>query len=112
MLQQPNVGDYVLATGLSSSVKEFCELAAAALGFDLAWEGADQDAIGVDRRSGRTIIRVDPKYCRLSDVKSLRGDASKARAKLGWSSKTSLSELVDLMAQADLRRARAGQLLL
>jgi len=111
MLQQPNAGDYVLATGQSSSVKEFCKLAAAALGFGLAWEGADQDAVGVDRRSGRTIIRVNPKYYRLADVKSLRGDASKARAKLGWSSKTSLPELVDLMAQADLRRARAGQLL-
>ena len=112
MLQQPDPDDYVLATGQSSSVREFCELAAAALGFDLAWEGADQDAVGVDRRSGRTIIRVNPKFYRPADVEALRGDASKARAKLGWTSKTSLPELVDMMAQADLRRARAGQVLL
>jgi GDPmannose 4,6-dehydratase len=112
MLQEPNPDDYVLATGQSSSVREFCELAATALGFDLAWEGKDNDSIGVDRRSGRMIIRVNPKFYRPADVEALRGDASKAQAQLGWSSKTSLPELVDMMAQADLRRARAGELLL
>jgi GDPmannose 4,6-dehydratase len=112
MLQQPKPDDYVLATGESRSVREFCELAAAALDFDLAWEGSGTEAKGIDRRRGKTIIRVNPKFYRPAEVDVLRGDASKARRNLGWSPNTALPELVGMMADADLRRIKAGQILL
>ena len=112
MLQQPEPDDYVLATGTTTSVRSFCDLAAAAVGFDLAWEGEGVDTVGIDRRSGRVIIRVNPKLYRPAEVDLLIGDPSKARDKLGWSAKTSLSELVDMMVEADLRRAQKGEMLL
>jgi GDPmannose 4,6-dehydratase len=110
MLQKPNADDYVLATGRTSSVRELCELTARALDFDLVWEGAGQDTIGVDRNSGRTIIRVNPAHTRPTDVEFLCGDASKAQAELGWTPKTSLTELVDMMVKADVDRARTGRI--
>ncbi len=112
MLQQPEAEDYVLATGESKSVRDFCNLAAAALDFDLAWEGDGADAKGIDRRTGKAIIRVNPKFYRPAEVDFLLGDASKAHKKLGWSAKTTLPELVRMMAEADHRRTRAGQMLL
>jgi GDPmannose 4,6-dehydratase len=112
MLQQDQPDDYVLATGVTTSVRSFCELAAEALGFQLEWEGECQDTRGIDRRSGKTIIRINPKNYRPAEVDLLIGDPSKARAKLGWTSKTSLPKLVETMAEADLRRVRAGQVLL
>lgn len=112
MLQQPEPDDYVLATGTTTSVRSFCDLAAAAVGFDLAWEGEGVDTVGIDRRSGRAIIRVNPKFYRPAEVDLLIGDPSKAHDKLGWSAKTSLSELVDMMVEADLRRAQRGEMLL
>jgi GDPmannose 4,6-dehydratase len=112
MLQQPKPDDYVLATGTTTSVRSFCDLAAAAVGFDLAWEGEGVDTAAIDRRSGKAIIRVNPKFYRPAEVDLLIGDPSKARDKLGWSAKTSLSELVDMMVKADLRRAQRGEMLL
>ena len=70
------------------------------------------ETAGIDRRSGRAIIRVNPKFYRPAEVDLLIGDPSKARDKLGWSAKTSLSELVDMMVKADLRRAQRGEMLL
>ena len=112
MLQQSLPDDYVLATGTTTSVRRFCELAAAALGYELAWEGEGANATGVDRRSGKPIIRVNPKYYRPAEVDLLIGDPTKARDKLGWSAKTALPRLVEMMVEADLQRARVGQLLL
>jgi GDPmannose 4,6-dehydratase len=112
MLQQSEADDYVLATGTTTSVRSFCDLAAAAVGFDLVWEGEGVDTAGIDRRSGRAIIRVNPKFYRPAEVDLLIGDPSKAREKLGWSANTSLSELVDMMVEADLRRAQRGEMLL
>jgi GDPmannose 4,6-dehydratase len=112
MLQQPEPEDYVLATGQTTSVRKFCELAAAALGFELAWEGEAASTTGIDRRSGKTIIRVNPKFYRPAEVDALIGDAAKAHGGLGWSAKTPLPQLVEMMAEADLKRARAGQSLL
>ena len=111
MLQQPEPDDYVLATGTTTSVGRFCELAAAVLNCDLAWEGEGVNTTGIDRNSGKTIIRVNPKLYRPAEVDLLIGDATKARDKLGWSAKTTLSELVEMMVEADVRRARAGQML-
>ena len=112
MLQQDRPDDYVLATGQTASVRSFCELAADAAGFDLAWEGEGPETVGIDRRSGKTIIRVNPKFYRPAEVDLLIGDASKAREKLGWSAETSLPQLVEMMVEADLRRVRAGEVLL
>jgi GDPmannose 4,6-dehydratase len=109
MLQQSEPDDFVLATGKTSSVREFCELAAAALGFKLAWKGAGVHTVGLDQQTGKTIIRTSPKHYRPAEVDLLRGDASKARDKLGWSAKTALPQLVDMMAEADLNRVRTGQ---
>jgi GDPmannose 4,6-dehydratase len=112
MLQQSEPDDYVLATGQTTSVRTFCELAAAAFDYDLAWEGEGVNTKGIDRRSGKMIFRVNPKYYRPAEVDILIGDATKARNKLGWSAKTSLPELVQMMVEADLKRVRAGQMLL
>ena len=112
MLQQSEPDDYVLATGQTTSVRDFCELAAAALGYQLAWNGEGASTVGIDRRSGKTIIRINPKFYRPAEVDLLAGDATKARDKLGWSAKMALPEIVERMAEADLRRVRAGQMLL
>ena len=112
MLQQSEPDDYVLATGTTTSVRSFCELAAGALDYELAWEGEGVNMTGIDRRSGKTIIRVNPKFYRPAEVDLLIGDATKARDKLGWSAKTALPELVQMMVDADVRRARAGEMLL
>ena len=112
MLQQPEPDDYVLATGQTASVLSFCELAAAALDFRLEWEGEGERTRGIDRRSGKTIIRVNPKFYRAAEVDLLIGDATKARNKLGWSAGTTLPALVEMMVDADLRRARANETLL
>src|SRR5262245_24142511 len=107
IMQQPEPDDYVLATGATVSVRSFCDLAAAVIGFDLTWEGEGVNTAGIDRHSGKTIIRVNPKFYRPAEVDLLIGDATKARAKLGWSTKTPLAELVEMMVEADVRRARA-----
>ena len=112
MLQQDQPDDYVLATGTTTSVRSFCELAAQAIGFQLVWEGEGQDTRGIDQKSGRTIICVNPRYYRPAEVDLLVGDPSKARNKLGWSPAVKLPQLVDMMVEADLRRVQAGQTLL
>ena len=112
MLQQSEPDDFVLATGTTASVRSFCELVAAALDYDLVWEGEGVDTTGVDRRSGKTIIRVNPKLYRPAEVDLLIGDASKARNKLGWMAEMALPQLAEMMVEADLRRTRAGQVLL
>jgi GDPmannose 4,6-dehydratase len=112
MLQQSEPDDFVLATGTTASVRSFCELVAAALDYDLVWEGEGVDTTGVDRRSGKTIIRVNPKLYRPAEVDLLIGDASKARNKLGWMAEMALPQLAEMMVEADLRRTRAGQILL
>jgi GDPmannose 4,6-dehydratase len=112
MLQQQEPDDYVLATGTTTSVRTFCELSAEAFGFQLSWEGEGTGSKGVDRRSGKIIIRVDPASYRPAEVDILMGDPSKAREKLGWVSKLTLPHLVEMMVDADLRRVRGGQLLL
>jgi GDPmannose 4,6-dehydratase len=111
MLQQSEPDDFVLATGKTASVREFCELAAAALKFELTWKGSGVDTIGIDQRSGRRIIQINPRHYRPAEVDLLLGDAGKARAKLGWSAKTALPQLVEIMVEADLKRARAGRFL-
>jgi GDPmannose 4,6-dehydratase len=111
MMQQPEADDFVLATGTTTSVRRFCELAAEASGFQLIWEGEGSETVGIDRASGRTIMCVDPKFYRPAEVDLLIGDAKKAHEKLGWTSSVGLPRLVEMMIEADLGRVRAGQIL-
>jgi GDPmannose 4,6-dehydratase len=103
MLQQPQPDDYVLATGETHSVREFVERAFACVGRRIEWSGRGGDEVGIDAKSGKALVRVDPRYFRPTEVDELRGDASKARAKLGWSHKTSFAELVAEMVESDLK---------
>lgn len=102
MLQQPEPDDYVLATGESHSVREFVELAFAEIGRPLRWQGNGAEERGLDARTGETLVEVDPRYFRPTEVDLLQGDASKARDKLGWRHKTTFQELVREMVAADL----------
>ncbi len=102
MLQQPEPDDYVLATGESHSVREFVELAFNEIGRVIEWSGAGVDEVGVDSASGKTLVDVDPRYFRATEVDALIGDPAKARDKLGWVNKVSFPELVSEMVQADL----------
>ncbi len=104
MLQQEQGDDYVLATGRAHSVKDFVDLAAAALGFDLTWEGEGTAARAYDRASGRLIIEVAPRLYRPLDIDEVRGDPGKARRQLGWQAEVKFETLVEILAQADLRR--------
>jgi GDPmannose 4,6-dehydratase len=112
MMQQAEPDDFVLATGTTTSVRRFCELAAEASGFQLVWEGEGPETVGIDRASGKTIMRVDPKNYRPAEVDLLIGDATKAHEKLGWTSSVGLPRLVEMMVEADLGRVSAGQILL
>ncbi|MEU6831232.1 GDP-mannose 4,6-dehydratase [Nocardia beijingensis] len=105
MLQQPEPDDYVIATGETHSVRELCEQAFAATGVELAWEGTGVDEKGIDRRTSRVLVEVDPAYFRPAEVHHLTGDPSKAREKLGWQPRTSFQELVELMVAHDMENA-------
>lgn len=109
MLQQAEPDDYVLATNESHSVREFVETAARHLGFDLAWEGSGKDEKGIDKKSGQTLVEIDPKYFRPAEVDVLQGDYSKAKAKLGWRPTTHFTELVTMMCEADLINEQNGK---
>ena len=105
MLQQEQPEDFVIATGEQHSVREFAEIAGDEVGMRLEWEGEGIDEIGVDRNSGRVVIRIDTRYLRPAEVDSLLGDASKAREKLGWKPKTTFVDLVREMARSDHAQA-------
>jgi GDPmannose 4,6-dehydratase len=106
MLQEPQGDDFVLATGATHTVKAFVEVAAAAAGFNVAWEGAGEQLRAVDRKSSRTIVRVNPKFYRPAEVEILQGDASKARTRLGWKPAMTFEQLATVMMEADLRRSQ------
>ncbi len=110
MLQQPEPEDFVIATGEQHSVREFVELAARSLGWEIRWQGKGAEEVGIEVQSGRPIIAIDPRYFRPTEVETLLGDASKAREKLGWSPRIRFQTLVEEMVQADLREAERDQL--
>lgn len=97
MLQQDSPDDYVIATGQQYSVREFVEKSASYFGMDIEWQGEGLDEIGIDKNTGRVIIKVDDKYFRPAEVESLLGDATKAKEQLGWEPKISFDELVEDM---------------
>ena len=97
MLQQEEPDDYVIATGKQYSVREFVEEAAPYFGMKIIWEGEGLDEVGIDKSTGKTVVRVNPKYFRPAEVETLLGDATKAKEKLGWEPKISFKQLVEDM---------------
>jgi len=110
ILQQATPEDFVIATGVQRSVREFVELAAQELGMKIRWVGEGAEERGLDS-AGRCVVAVDPLYFRPTEVDSLLGDASKAREKLGWKPRTSFSELVSEMVREDMKDAECEELL-
>jgi GDPmannose 4,6-dehydratase len=106
MLNAPQADDYVLGTGQTWSVRDFVTKAAASLNFDLEWTGGGVDEKGIDRRTGRTVIEVDPSFYRPAEVDHLVSDPTKARTVLGWRAEMSFENLVEMMARADHDRIR------
>jgi GDPmannose 4,6-dehydratase len=106
MLQQHVPDDYVIATGEQHSVREFVTRAAAQLEMALEWRGSGVNEHGIDTKSGKTVVKVDPRYFRPSEVDTLLGDSSKAREKLGWKPEATFLSLVQDMVAADLELAR------
>lgn len=103
IMQHNEADDFVLATGETHSVREFVELSFNEVGTRIEWQGDGVNEIGIDHRSGKTVVKVDPRYFRPTEVDLLLGDASKAHKLLGWKHKTSFSELVKEMVLEDLK---------
>jgi GDPmannose 4,6-dehydratase len=106
MLQQEIPEDFVIATGKQYSVRDFVVAAGARLGMRIEWRGEGVDEVGVDAVSGKTLVRVDPRYFRPTEVETLLGDATKAREKLGWVAEVGFPELVADMVESDLKVAK------
>ena len=109
MLQQEKPEDFVIATGMQYSVRDFIDRCAARLGLELTWQGEGVEEKGIDK-DGNVVVAVDPRYFRPTEVESLLGDASKARKQLGWTPRTSFDELVAEMVDADLTAAQRDAL--
>lgn len=101
MLQQDEADDYVLATGVTTTIRDFVTYAGSVLGMDLAWEGEGVNETATDRKTGKRIIEINEKFFRPAEVELLIGDASKAREKLGWEAKVDLRGLAEMMAKSD-----------
>ena len=109
MLQQDEPDDYVIATGESRSVREFIESCCKELEIDIEWKGEGVTEIGIDKNTGKEIVIVDPRYFRPTETDFLRGDAAKAREKLGWRPTTTFKELVKIMINADMEEIKNGR---
>jgi GDPmannose 4,6-dehydratase len=111
MLQQDKPEDFVIATGVQYSVRDFVNIAAKELGMTIRWEGKGVDEVGyLESQPSRAIVRVDPRYFRPTEVETLLGDPTKAREKLGWTPKITFHELVSEMVREDLKSAERDEL--
>jgi len=110
MLQQEKPEDFVIATGVQYSVRDFVNAAAREIGIAIRWEGQGMDEKGYDA-AGKCIVAVDPRYFRPAEVETLLGDATKAKEKLGWTPKTTFDELVAEMVREDLKAAERDELI-
>ena len=110
MLQQEEPDDFVIATGKQYSVRDFVVAAGTLLDMKIEWRGEGVDEVGIDSASGRTLVRVDPRYFRPTEVQTLLGDATKARQKLGWHAETDFAALVAQMVAEDLEQAKRDAL--
>lgn len=111
MLQQETPEDFVIATGVQHSVREFVEIAATEMGMDIEWQGQGLDETGIEKKSGKTIVRVDARYFRPTEVETLLGDPTKAKEKLGWVPEITFEQLVREMVVADLKLAERDQVI-
>ena len=109
MLQQEKPEDFVLATGVTTTIREFAERAFAEVGITLGWSGRGVDEVGRDTKTGNTVVSVDPTYFRPTEVDLLIGDATKAREKLGWKPTLDLQQMIEEMIASDLEEARKDQ---
>lgn len=110
MVQHHEPDDFVIATGENHSVREFVERSFKEVGITVTWQGTGRDEKGIDAETGRTLVAIDPRYFRPTEVDLLLGDATKAKEILGWTPKVSFGELVRRMVVADLREAEKEQL--
>jgi len=108
MLQRDVPSDYVLATGETHSVREYFETTAETLDFNIVWEGQGLEEKAYDRKTGKLLVKVNPRFFRPAEVKLLCGDSGKASRELGWSPRTCFKDLARLMAEADMKRVRDG----
>jgi GDPmannose 4,6-dehydratase len=108
MLQAEKPDTYVLATNRTETVRDFVSMAARSAEFDLIWEGSAESEVAIDRKSGKPLVKVNPKFYRPSEVELLIGNPEKARRELDWRPKTTLEELCGMMVDADIRRNQAG----
>jgi len=108
MLQAKEADSYVLATNRTETVREFVDMAFKAAGYELRFEGQEQDEVGIDTKTGKTLVRVNPKFYRPAEVDLLIGSPARAKEKLGWEPKTTLEQLCAMMVEADLRRNAEG----
>jgi GDPmannose 4,6-dehydratase len=106
MLQQEVPEDFVIATGKTYTVRFFIEQAAKHVGYDIEWEGEGVNEIGKDKKTGKQIVAINPKYYRPTEVDILIGDASKAKEKLGWETKVEIDELIQIMMENDIKLAK------
>ena len=108
MLQADKPDTYVLATNRTETVRDFVTMAAKAAGFNLRWEGEDENEVGIDADTGKKLVAINLKFYRPAEVELLIGNPEKAQKELGWESKTTLEELCQMMVEADIRRNQAG----
>jgi GDPmannose 4,6-dehydratase len=109
ILQAEKPSDYVLATGEMHSVREFCQYAFARAGIEIEFRGEGVEEVGIDTRTGKTVVAVDPRYFRPTEVDLLVGDASKAKRELGWTPTVKFKELVNMMVDADIAAVQSGK---
>lgn len=106
ILQQEKPDDFVIATGETHSVKEFVELSFKEVGIDIEWKGEGEATVGIDKNSGKTLVKVDKKYFRPTEVEFLLGDPTKAQTKLGWKARITFKDLVKEMMDSELHAVR------
>ena len=108
MLQAPKADTFVLASGITTTVRDFVKMSFEALDIALVFEGEDVNEVARDKKTGKVVVKVNPEFFRPAEVDLLIGDASKAKEQLNWSAKTNLNELCAMMVKADLERAKNG----
>lgn len=108
MLKHDKPDTYVLATNQTTTVRQFVDMAFKIVGIDLEWKGKLEKETGVDKKTGKTMVRINPKYYRPCEIELLIGNPQKAKRELGWEPKTSLEDLCKMMVEADIRRNRSG----
>ncbi len=109
MLQQDTPDDYVIATGETHTVREFVEEVAKNLDIEIIWKGKGLEEKGIDKKSGKILVEIDPKYFRPAEVDILIGDSQKAKTKLGWEAKTKFKELIRIMTEADFSEEKLNK---